>query len=143
MYIKLNGSTPVEYTLLQLKSDNKNVSFPAKPSNEDLAEWDVFPYTRPDFPDCNNLTHIVVDGEFFQDETGAWLKAFVAQQRTSENAEDRHRDHRERLFAETDFYALSDVTMSAEMTAYRQALRDLTSHVNWPFLDESDWPVKP
>ena len=35
------------------------------------------------------------------------------------------RGKRNRKLAETDFYALSDVTMSAEMTTYRQALRDL------------------
>ena len=34
---------------------------------------------------------------------------------------------RNRKLAETDFYALSDVTMSAEMTTYRQDLRDLPS----------------
>ena len=32
---------------------------------------------------------------------------------------------RNRLLAETDFYALSDVTMSDDMKTYRQALRDL------------------
>ena len=44
---------------------------------------------------------------------------------------------------ETDFYALSDVTMSSEMTAYRQALRDLPTHDNWPNLNDADWPTKP
>ena len=34
---------------------------------------------------------------------------------------------RNRLLAETDFYALSDVTMSSEMETYRQELRDLTN----------------
>ena len=34
------------------------------------------------------------------------------------------REKRNRLLAETDFYALSDVTMSEDMTTYRQALRD-------------------
>ena len=34
---------------------------------------------------------------------------------------------RNRKLAESDFYALSDVTMSAEMTTYRQELRDLPS----------------
>ena len=34
---------------------------------------------------------------------------------------------RNRKLAETDFYALSDVTMSAEMTTYRQELRNLPS----------------
>ena len=37
------------------------------------------------------------------------------------------RAKRTRLLAETDFYALSDVTMSSDMTTYRQALRDLPS----------------
>jgi hypothetical protein len=26
---------------------------------------------------------------------------------------------------------------------YRQALRDITSHSNWPLLEEADWPVAP
>ena len=37
------------------------------------------------------------------------------------------RAKRNRLLAETDFYALSDVTMSSEMKTYRQELRDLTN----------------
>ena len=36
------------------------------------------------------------------------------------------RQNRNRLLAETDFYALSDVTMSDEMKKYRQDLRDIT-----------------
>ena len=35
------------------------------------------------------------------------------------------REKRNRLLAETDFYALSDVTMSDDMKTYRQELRDL------------------
>jgi|TARA_R100000458_G_C8210169_1_gene197903 hypothetical protein len=36
------------------------------------------------------------------------------------------RVNRNRLLKETDFYALSDVTMSSEMETYRQELRDIT-----------------
>ena len=54
-----------------------------------------------------------------------------------------HRNTRASLLAETDFYALSDVTMTDAMTTYRQALRDLPSHSNWPDLEDSDWPTKP
>lgn len=50
---------------------------------------------------------------------------------------------RDAKLAETDFYALSDVTMSSEMTTYRQALRDLPTHKNWPYLEDADWPTKP
>jgi len=37
------------------------------------------------------------------------------------------RSKRNSLLAETDYLALSDQTMSAEMTTYRQALRDITN----------------
>ena len=39
----------------------------------------------------------------------------------------RLRSERNLLLAETDFYALSDVTMSPEMETYRQELRDITN----------------
>ena len=35
------------------------------------------------------------------------------------------REKRNRLLADTDYYALSDVTMSDDMKTYRQNLRDL------------------
>ena len=37
------------------------------------------------------------------------------------------REQRTRLLSDTDFYALQDVSMSQDMTNYRQALRDLPS----------------
>ena len=37
------------------------------------------------------------------------------------------RTKRNNLLAQTDYLALSDQTMTAEMTAYRQALRDITN----------------
>ena len=37
------------------------------------------------------------------------------------------RQRRSALLTATDFYALSDVTMSTDMTTYRQNLRDLTN----------------
>jgi propanediol dehydratase large subunit len=37
------------------------------------------------------------------------------------------RAKRNRLLADTDYLALSDNTMSAEMTTYRQSLRDITN----------------
>ena len=53
------------------------------------------------------------------------------------------RNNRDGLIAATDYFALTDVTMGAAMTTYRQALRDITDHVNFPYLEEADWPVKP
>ena len=54
------------------------------------------------------------------------------------------RQDRDRLLAETDFYALSDVTMSAEMTSYRQDLRDLPAgKTTKAHVDAATWPTKP
>ncbi len=51
------------------------------------------------------------------------------------------RAERNRRLAETDYLALSDVTLSAEMAEYRQALRDLPANTSDPA--NPTWPVKP
>ena len=51
------------------------------------------------------------------------------------------RRRRNQLLAETDHLALSDHVLSAEMTAYRQALRDLPANTVDPA--NPVWPVKP
>jgi len=51
------------------------------------------------------------------------------------------RKQRNTLLAETDFYALSDVTMSADMTTYRQDLRDLPASTENS--EDVVWPTKP
>lgn len=51
------------------------------------------------------------------------------------------RAERDQLLAETDYLALSDNTLSAEMTTYRQALRDITD--SYTSLDDVVWPTKP
>lgn len=58
-------------------------------------------------------------------------------------AAEANRKTRDELIAETDYLALSDNTLTAEMTTYRQALRDITSHADWPNLADDDWPTKP
>ena len=54
------------------------------------------------------------------------------------------RQDRNRKLVETDFYALSDVTMSAEMTTYRQELRNLpTGLTTVEEVNNVTWPTKP
>ena len=57
--------------------------------------------------------------------------------------EEQNRGERNRLLHETDWWGASDNTMTAAQTTYRQALRDITDHANWPNLSDSDWPTKP
>jgi len=51
------------------------------------------------------------------------------------------RTTRNQLLAETDYLALSDATLSADMQTYRQALRDLPANTSDPA--NPTWPVKP
>ena len=51
------------------------------------------------------------------------------------------REERNRRIAETDWWASSDLTMTPEQSAYRQALRDITE--TYSSLDNVVWPVKP
>lgn len=54
---------------------------------------------------------------------------------------DNLRRERNRLLTETDYLALSDQTLTAEMAAYRQALRDLPANTVDPA--NPVWPTKP
>ena len=51
------------------------------------------------------------------------------------------RTERNKLLAETDWMALSDVTITDSWKTYRQELRDITSQPTFP--DEVTWPTKP
>ena len=54
------------------------------------------------------------------------------------------REKRNRKLAETDFYALSDVTMSEDMTTYRQNLRDITEGLTTvEEVEAVEFPTKP
>jgi len=54
------------------------------------------------------------------------------------------RSKRNALIAATDYLALSDNTLSAEMTTYRQALRNITNGVTTVEQANSiTWPTKP
>ena len=54
------------------------------------------------------------------------------------------REDRNRRLAETDWYGSSDLTMSGDMTTYRQALRDLPAgKTTKADVDGASWPTKP
>ena len=64
----------------------------------------------------------------------------------SENIKEQEnevRTKRNKLLAETDWMANSDVTMSDAWRTYRQALRDITTDVNFPDIKKIIFPTKP
>ena len=82
---------------------------------------------------------------------------FTAEEETARDAEEQAwtdgtfnreieklREKRNILLTETDFYALSDVTMSEDMTTYRQELRDLTNGLSTvEDVNNVTYPTKP
>jgi hypothetical protein len=101
-----------------------------------------------------------------QNSNGDWVEKYVARDMFSDTTVDgktttkadhekayqatldantaaNHRSTRDSKLTETDWTAMSDVTMADNMKTYRQALRDLPTHKNWPDLEDADWPTKP
>ena len=92
--------------------------------------------------------HHNINGEIVQ---------FTAEEETARDAEEKAwedgalaraqanlRQERNRRLAETDFYALTDMTMSDDMKTYRQNLRDLPDGKDTvEKCDNVTWPTKP
>ena len=83
--------------------------------------------------------------------------AFTAEEEAARDAEEKAiadaapakaleklRAKRNQLLAETDYYALSDVTMSDDMKTYRQSLRDFPAGKDTvDKCENATWPTKP
>lgn len=150
MFVKVTNGEIVQspYSIGMLRRDNPNTSFPRDIPAAVLAEYGVYEVTSPPAPDHDPETHFVEYAPIPTLVNGAWvyapsvrpLSAEQIAERTASRASDI-RFERDRLLAATDWTALSDVTMSPEMAAYRQALRDVTSQPGFP--DTVTWPAKP
>ena len=151
----------------QLRKENPNMSMPKVWNTNVFDALNVDPVLRASKPTSGiGAYQTVRRNGVTQDANGNWVEAWAVadmfsdttedgvtttkaeheaayQARLDRDAAERNRTQRDTLIGETDWWASSDLTMTAEQTAYRQALRDITNHANWPHLDEADWPVKP
>ena len=160
-----NRTTGVVKTQGQWRQEFSNMSLPRVWKAATLDALDLDPVLKSPAATVGDYQVSVRDG-VVQDANGNWVENYVARDMFQDTTEDgvtttkaeheaayqarldadkatANRATRDSKLAETDFYALSDVTMSAEMTTYRQALRDITAHSNWPNLEDADWPTKP
>ena len=147
MYVKVTNGTAEIYSLGKLRKDNPNTSFPRSIPEATLAAYDVYPYTRADQPDFDGRTQKLDAGSITQVD-GAWVEGWSITDKTANEitAYDELiaagvRAKRDSLLAETDWTGMSDVTMSAEMATYRQALRDITAQDGFPH--NVTFPTKP
>ena len=132
--------TPTAYQTVQRNALPTRPVIGQDDEGEDiLANYWMINYTAVDmFADTTETDDEGVETTTTKAEHEAAYQATLDAKTATDN-----RKTRDDLIAETDYLALSDNTLTAEMTTYRQALRDITSHANWPNLDDADWPTKP
>lgn len=152
MFVKIKNDKidQYPYTVGDLRRDNPNTSFPKRITEEMMAEFGMFPVCYEAAPEYDPMTHRVEHGNVPVLKGGSWVLTKGVVALTPEQISDRDaakgkevRSKRDGLLAETDWMALSDNTLTTEWATYRQALRDITSHANFPFLADGDWPQIP
>ena len=160
-----NRTTGEVKTQGQWRAANPNISLPRVWKAATLDALNLDAVLRSPAATTTAYQSSVRDG-VVQDANGNWVEKYVARDMFQDTTEDgvtttkaeheaayqatldaevaeRNRTKRDGLLAETDYFALTDVTMDAAMTTYRQALRDITAHSNFPRLEDADWPTKP
>ena len=138
------------YTVGNLRRDNPNTSFPKVIPEATMASFGVYPVGYEAAPDYDPMTHRLQHSSEPVLKDGKWLITKTVVALTPEQIADKNeakakevRSTRDQLIADTDWMALSDNTLTPEWATYRQALRDITDHANFPWLNDEDWPVKP
>jgi len=142
MYVRIENDAVAEfpYLLGQLKQDNPNTSFPASIPEATLNSYGVHTVTETTKPTCDYATHEVVENNPVLTD-GVWTQSWSVNARPTDVASEYVRNERNQRLADTDHHALSDQTLTTEMSAYRQALRDVPSQSGFPL--NVTWPTKP
>lgn len=139
------------YSIVRLRQDNPTTSFPRDPSDELLAEYNVFPVREVAAPsydksseNCNQINPTLENGEWVTTwEVTSASSDEIATRLTAKSAEVR--DQRNRLLTECDWTVLADSPLSTskktEWKTYRTALRDISAADGFPFT--MTWPTEP
>ena len=140
-----------------------NVSFPSSgPTSDWMSENSVMPVTvglgyDPLTQKMSQVSPYIDSGVVYtvKVESLTDSEKEVAKNDSNNALATSNRAQRDRLLAETDWMVTkaleSGGTLADNWKTYRQALRDITTHSNWPALKvpdidgsgDNDWPVKP
>jgi hypothetical protein len=138
------------YSIGQLRKDNPQTSFPKNPSNQLLAEWDVFPVKPTQGPSVDYTKNVK---EGVPVKQGAdWVQVWEVTNATPSEIADRTnqqansvRSERDQKLAACDWTQLPDAPVTSEKWSewaeYRQALRDVPQQSNFPW--SVTWPLQP
>jgi len=165
LFVEVATGTPK--TKVQLRQENKHMSLPEAWTDATLEALGVARVAKTTAPDVGEWQVAVKDG--VEQVDGVWQEKWVTQEMFTEYTEtdedgvettvtvqdqkdakvaadnadlaETARIERNDLLKDTDHYGLSDMTMSAEVAAYRQALRDVPQQAGFP--SAITWPTKP
>lgn len=142
MYIKVNGGTiKYPYSIIDLKKENPNISFPAFFTEDILKNYNIFIVQQVANPTVDALT------QSYKETTpalvnGVWKQQWAVSNLPEDTAIANIRAKRNQLLANSDWTQLADSPVNKDAwSVYRQALRDIPSQVGFPFSVE--WPLKP
>lgn len=159
-----NRTTGEVKTQGQWRAANPNMSLPRVWNSNVLDALNIDAVLRSPAATTTQYQTSVRDG-VKQDSLGNWVEKYIArdmfadttdedgvtttkaeheaayQARLDATAGEAARFERNTLLAGTDYFALTDVTMNADMTSYRQALRDITTQSGFP--NTISWPAEP
>ena len=130
MEYTLSDGTPIGVSVVVDNIRHGPSNYDALASNGDILEVAI----PPDLTAAQTM-----DWRAGSVVSGKWQR-FTVRDKTDAELMIEVRGKRDELLTETDFYALSDVTMSSDMTTYREALRDLPANVD---LTNIVYPTKP
>jgi|TARA_R110000868_G_scaffold389121_1_gene658289 hypothetical protein len=142
MYVKVLNGNPVSfpYELSQLKNDNSSTSFPAVIPASVLADYNVFEVALTARPDIDSRTHKVT--QEVAEVNGVWTQEWIIQRLPTEQAINNVCADRNIQLSDSDWTQLPDSPVDRVAWAvYRQALRDVTTQLNFPW--NIQWPESP
>ena len=153
----------------EVRRMHSNTSLPRVWDANVCSALGIDPVLEAPKPEVTGYTQAVRDG-VTQDANGNWVQAWTVVDMFADTTEDgvtttkaEHeaayqadldakaaesvRTQRDAKLAESDWMVIKSaetgIALAAEWAAYRQALRDITTHANFPNLEEANWPVAP
>jgi hypothetical protein len=150
MYVKIENGNIVKYpySITELKTDNKNVSFPSSITNDVLEEYGVFYVQATEYVDDYTKTY----SEGTPELSGSvyvqtWNITDASEEEINTRIDEKWgevRETRNLLLQQSDWTQFQDSPITGskltEWQTYRQQLREITSQSN-PF--NLFWPVRP
>jgi len=141
MYAKVTNDTidQYPYTVGDLRRDNPNTSFPRVIPTDTLEEYGLVVVQKTPQPDFDQLTHRVKETTPVL-ESGVWKQVWTTE--AYPDADQRVRQHRDKLLTKSDWTQLPDAPVDASAwSTYRQALRDVPQQADFPA--DVTWPEEP